>query len=64
MLTTDQITALAPDASSLKAGRDLGTPRKWLGIGGDPEVLWGLAVGSGKDPYQTRVSLADFASKC
>lgn len=64
MLTTDQITALAPDASSLKAGRDLGTPRKWQGIGGDDEVLWGLAMGSGKDPYQTRVSLADFASKC
>jgi hypothetical protein len=64
LLTTDQITALAPDASSLKAGRDLGTPRKWQGVGGDAEVLWGLAMGSGKDPYQTRVSLADFASKC
>lgn len=64
VLTTDQITAFAPDAPSLKAGRDLGTPRKWQGVGGDPEVLWGLAMGSGKDPYQTRVSLADFASKC
>ncbi len=64
VLTTDQITALAPDASSLKAGRDLGTPRKWQSMGGDPEILWGLAMGSGKDPYQTRVSLGDLASKC
>jgi hypothetical protein len=64
VLTPDQITAVAPDAASLKAGRDLGTPRKWESIGGDHEVLWGLAMGSGKDPYQTRVRIADLASKC
>lgn len=32
--------------------------------GGDSEVLWGLATGSGKNPYQTLVSLTDLASKC
>lgn len=64
MLTNDQITAIAPDAPSLKAGRDLSTLRKWQSTGGDDEVLWGLAMGSGKEPYQTRVSLADLASKC
>jgi hypothetical protein len=64
VLTPDQITALAPDAASLKAGRDLGSPRKWQSLGSDDEALWGLAMGSGKDPYQTRVALADLASKC
>ncbi len=64
VLTPDQITAIAPDAASLKAGRDLATPRKWVSAGGDEEVLWGLAMGSGKDPYQCRVALADLASKC
>lgn len=64
MLTPDQITAIAPDASSLKAGRDIGTLRKWEMAGGDSEVLWGLAMGSGKNPYQTLVSLSDLASKC
>lgn len=64
MLTSDQITAIAPDASSLKAGRDLASPRKWELLGGDADVLWGLAMGSGKEPYQTRVCLADLASKC
>lgn len=64
VLTSDQITAIAPDAPSLKAGRDLATPRKWQSTGGDDEVLWGLAMGSGKEPYQTRVFLADLASKC
>lgn len=64
VLSPDQITAIAPDAASLKAGRDLGSPRKWQSLGGDEESLWGLAMGSGKDPYQTRISLADFATKC
>lgn len=64
VLTSDQITAIAPDAASLKAGRDLGTPRKWESIGGDEEVLWGLAMGSGKTPYQTRVRLGDLGTKC
>ncbi len=64
MLTPDQITASAPDAASLKAGRGLATARKWESAGGDEDVLWGLAMGSGKEPYQTRVALADLASKC
>lgn len=64
LITPDQITALAPDASSLKAGRDIGTLRKWEMAGGDSEVLWGLAMGSGSSPYQTMVSLSDLASKC
>lgn len=64
MLTSDQITAIAPDAASLKAGRDLSTRRKWQSAGQDPEVLWGLAMGSGQNPYQTRVAMADLSSKC
>lgn len=64
MLTPDQITAIAPDAASLKAGRELGNARKWQSLGADAEALWGLALGSGKEPYQTRVALSDLASKC
>jgi hypothetical protein len=62
--TSDQITAIAPDAASLKAGRDLASARKWQSLGGDAAALWGLATGSGKDPYQTRVALSDLAAKC
>lgn len=64
MLTSDQVTAIAPDAASLKAGRDLSTRRKWQSAGQDTEVLWGLAMGSGQNPYQTRVALSDLSSKC
>ena len=33
--TTEQILALAPDASSAKAGQGLATARKWLTLGAD-----------------------------
>jgi SWIM zinc finger len=62
--TPDQITALAPDAASLKAGRELAVARKWPLLGADAEALWGLAQGSGKEPYQTRIALSDLATKC
>ena len=48
----------------MKAGRDIGTPRKWELVGGDSEILWGLAMGSGKSPYQTMVCLPDLTTKC
>jgi hypothetical protein len=62
--TPDQIVAMAPDAASVKAGRDLAAPRKWALLGGDEEALWGLAQGSGKNPYQTQVLLSEPAFKC
>jgi uncharacterized Zn finger protein len=64
VLTTDQVTALAPDAASFKAGRALAATRKWELLGSDEEVLWGLASGSGKNPYRTQVALGEFATKC
>ena len=64
MLTTDQVTALAPDAASYKAGRALATARKWSGLGKNDSALWGLAAGSGKKPYYTQVDLSDLATKC
>ena len=62
--TADKIAALAPDAGSLKSGRDLGSPRKWSKIGATPELLWGFCQGSGKDPYRTQIDLTEPAFKC
>jgi hypothetical protein len=62
--TTDQILALAPDASSAAAGQSLVGPRKWSGLGKSDRAVWGLCQGSGKEPYQTRVDLAEPAFKC
>lgn len=64
MLSADQVTALAPDAASVKAGRGLAAARKWDLIGADEDYLWGLAKGSGAKPYQVRVEIGEFATKC
>jgi hypothetical protein len=63
-LTEDQIIALAPDASSLKAGKDLATVYKWQLRGISDKAMWGHCQGSGKLPYQTQIDLQNIAFKC
>jgi len=62
--STAQITALAPDASSLKGARGVSSPTKWQAAGLHDEVLWGLCKGSGKNPYQVCVDLTEPAYRC
>jgi hypothetical protein len=61
---TDQITALAPDAASLKAGKDLTNLQKWPLLAANSRALWGEVQGSGKDPYRTQVDPTNLAFKC
>lgn len=65
-LTTDQVLALAPDASSVAAARKLAVPGKWPTLARTSEVIWGEAKGSGAQPYLVGVDLrtAEAASKC
>ncbi|MEU1986273.1 SWIM zinc finger family protein [Nocardia sp. NPDC019395] len=58
----NQVSALAPDASSLTAARKLAG--KWSGTGWCDTALWGLCTGSGKTPYQTIVDLSGPAFRC
>lgn len=62
--TTEQVLALAPDASSAKSGKDHSAPRKWKALGMNEICAWGSIQGSGKDPYQTSIDLAGPAFKC
>jgi hypothetical protein len=62
--TSEQVLALAPDSSSASAGQGLASARKWSGLGRSERAIWGLCQGSGKDPYQARVDLAEPAFKC
>ncbi len=64
MWTTEQIIALAPDASSEKNGRNLANPAKWLTLGKAEKAVWGECQGSGKNPYQTAIDLSEPAFKC
>ena len=61
---SEQVLALAPDASSAKSGSGLAAPRKWKMLGANPVCAWGEIQGSGKDPYQTCIALSEPAFKC
>lgn len=62
--TTEQILALAPDASSAKAGQGLAAARHWVTLGCDDKSVWGECQGSGKNPYQTQIDRSEPAFKC
>lgn len=62
--TSEQILALAPDASSAKAGQGLASPRHWVTLGRTEQAIWGECQGSGKNPYQTEIDLRELAFKC
>lgn len=55
---------MAPDGSSLQAGRGLAQPGKWKGLGASDRAWWGECQGSGKDPYRTCVEPSAPAYKC
>ncbi len=62
--TKEQVEALSPDASSLKAARKLLSKSKWPSLGSSEGALWGECQGSGKKPYLTRIDLSEPAFKC
>ncbi|MBS1796703.1 MAG: SWIM zinc finger family protein [Acidobacteria bacterium] len=62
--TSEQVIAQAPDESSVKAGRGLASPAKWVSSGYDDRAVWGECKGSGKLPYQVSIELAEPAFKC
>nr|WP_260458395.1 SWIM zinc finger family protein [Bacteroides salyersiae] len=63
-LTEEQIIQLAPDASSVKAGKGLATQSKWVLLEYSGRAIWGHCQGSGKTPYQTVVDTKNIAFKC
>jgi hypothetical protein len=62
--SSEQILALAPDAGSVKNGKALATASKWQNLGGTDKALWGECQGSGKNPYQAQIDLAEPAFRC
>ncbi|MFF3845147.1 SWIM zinc finger family protein [Streptomyces sp. NPDC002328] len=58
--TAEQVLALAPDATSRKAGGKLGTAGPWSETGSSDEgAVWGLCKGSGSRPYRTVVDVVN-----
>ncbi|MDV3222054.1 SWIM zinc finger family protein [Intrasporangium sp.] len=62
--TVQQVSALAPDASSLAAARRLARPGPWSDTGSTDTLVWGKCQGSGKTPYQVSVDLTGPAFQC
>jgi hypothetical protein len=62
--TAEQVLGLAPDESAARAGRELGSARKWLTAGCQADAVWGECQGSARDPYRTTVDLTGPAFKC
>ena len=58
--SADRVHALAPDASSQRAGAKLAAPGPWRDCGAQSAVglLWGDCKGSGAKPYQVTVELS------
>ncbi len=61
-ITTEQVLALASDASSAQAGRKLASPQHWQTLGQSAQALWGECKGSAL--YQVRVDLSSMSVKC
>jgi hypothetical protein len=62
--TEDQIEQLAPDAASIKAGKDQSNVKKWVNYQHNARALWGEVQGSGSTPYKTQIDLNNLAFKC
>lgn len=61
-MNSEQVLAMAPDASAAAAGRKLANPATWQGIGRSEQALWGQCQGSAL--YQTQIALSDLTTKC
>lgn len=61
-LSNDQIATMAPDASSLSAGKKLSSTKQWKTLGHSSEALWGECQGSAL--YQVKVDLTALAVQC
>jgi hypothetical protein len=62
--TSEQVLALAPDASAAKNGRELAHARKWESLGRNAQAAWGECQGSASKPYQTEIDLGEPAFHC
>lgn len=60
----EHVVAMAPDVAAAAAGRTMAVPSRWAATGADVEAVWGLCRGSGAEPYQVAVELAEPAYRC
>ncbi|MCA9917571.1 MAG: hypothetical protein KC445_06430 [Anaerolineales bacterium] len=62
--TIEQILGLAPDQFTLRAGRSLAEPQKWLALHHDGDVVWGIFPNGRHNTSETAVYLPTFSFIC
>ena len=62
--SAERVRRVAPDETSLKAGRALARPGPWSETGATETLLWGKCQGSGATPYQVSIDLLAPAYRC
>ena len=60
----EHVVAMAPDRAAAAAARALALPARWSATGADDEAVWGVCRGSGAEPYQIAIELAEPAFRC
>ena len=53
--TTEQILGLAPDQFTLRAGRGIADPHKWLALYQEGTTFWGIFPNGNKKAVETAV---------
>ena len=61
-LSSEQVSAMAPDPASLAAGKKLAAAKHWNVLGRNDDALWGLCQGSAV--YQVKIDRADMGYHC
>ncbi len=62
--TTEQILGLAPDQFTLRAGRGLADPQKWIALHQDGDTIWGIYPNGRNKTGETAVYLPTYAYTC
>lgn len=62
--TTEQILGLAPDQFTLRAGRGLAEPQKWIALHHADDLVWGIHPNGRNKTGETAVYLPTFSYIC
>ncbi|WP_420631635.1 SWIM zinc finger family protein [Candidatus Leptofilum sp.] len=62
--TTEQILGLAPDQFTLRAGRGLANPKKWIALHQADDIIWGIHPNGRSKTGETAVYLPTFTTRC
>ncbi|MCB0594009.1 MAG: hypothetical protein H6557_16825 [Lewinellaceae bacterium] len=62
--THQKITSLAPNSLVLEKATGLASPRRWAGIAGNGNLLWGECKSGGERHYHTVIRFGDESFRC